>query len=354
MGHIDRPAATRLALWGAVLIWGVNAHFVKMGCALLPRSGFLALRFIVATVALLVLARLVRTPAGPAATDAQGLSRTRWWLLAVAVAGLLGGFYWFQTWSLTDYSTVNAVFLTGTVVFWIPVIRSLVLGDEPPTFDTVAGVVLCLVGFLALQGFQIVAPQPGDLLALVGAVFLAGELVIVSWVSPRLGDTGRARWTNAYTGLTAVGLAAIWGLSGFPLNSERPAVDVPAWVNSWPATVMGVLFAGVVATAVAPLIANWATGQVRGDGRPAITADQRGLVENIDAPVTLLTGLLFFPWNVERIEGRHVGFLLIIAAVLTSELGLATRLKRWMSESSLRLISPASPPSNSGPSGGAA
>jgi drug/metabolite transporter (DMT)-like permease len=308
-------------------------------------AAFLVIRFSIATLAGVILARFLATPVAAPALAEKELARSTWWGTALLVAATLGAFYTLQTISLARYSTVNAVFLTGTAVVWVPVVRLIVLRDGAPTVDTMAGILFCLGGFMALQGFQLGWPGVGDALAVAGALFLAVELVIISAVARRLPTARLVGWTNAYTGLTAVGLALAWAWVGFPVAPESQTWSGPGVLRSGSVAVVAILFTAIVATALAQLLANWSIGQAGPSGQPAISADQRAVVENLDGPLALLVGLLVFPWNVEPIEFRHIGFALLIAGVLTSELTLVSSLGRhvaaWLSR--VRLA-PGAPP----------
>jgi drug/metabolite transporter (DMT)-like permease len=332
-----RMVLPRLALWGAVAIWGINAHFVKVACLRLPPITFLAIRFAIATVTGLIVASLVRSPnRSSEPSPSTSIKSSTWWLSACFVAFTLGAFYFLQTSSLSRYSTVNAVFLSGTAVVWVPLIRVLIVRDATLPIDTILGITLCLLGFLTLQGFRLGSPHIGDLLALAGALFLAAEVVTLSVMSRRLTSAGLIGWTNTYSGLTALGLSVAWFLRGSPIRSEPATLSAPEYLRTWPAVVVALLFAGIVATGIAQLMANWSMGHVRPDGHPTISADQRALVESLDAPLTLAFGMLLFPWNVEPLDHHHLGFALLLAGVLTSELALATRLWRYVGTLALR------------------
>jgi drug/metabolite transporter (DMT)-like permease len=310
------------ALWIAAVIWGINAHSVKIACNRLSEAGFLSLRFALALLFGIAWGWFSHGKKASLSTIVRDRRRLK---SAVLVALPLSLFYLLQTHAISSYSAVNAVFLTGTAVLWVPIIRMMFSREGwTPSPDTVVGILLSLGGFVVLQRLQFHVPNVGDLLAICAAVLLAIELVIIGREAPKLEPHELVSWTNLYSGITFVLLLFAWAVLPSSVSTDSPRL--PTWASSPFAVLGAALFTGIVATGIAQLMANWANGQKDGEGKPMIGADQRALVENLDGPIALLSGLLFFTWNMEPLEWQHMGLLLVAAGIVVSELRLVTRI----------------------------
>jgi drug/metabolite transporter (DMT)-like permease len=222
LGRRQQWAADGLLLM-VTAIWGSTFVMVKDAVAIYPVFPFLALRFGLGMIALLLVGwRRLRT-----------LNRSS--RLAGALAGLflLGG-YAFQTLGLQYTSASRAGFITGLSVVLVPLLSALVVRIRPQPAALV-GVALATVGLTLFTSGQTLTFSPGDLLVLVGALCFAGHIVTVG-VAARDADP---------IALTIIQLAVV------ALASAGIAQVAGQWTSPTPATWGAAAFTGILATAVA-------------------------------------------------------------------------------------------------------
>ncbi len=229
------------------MLWGSTFVIVKQSVAEIPVTTFLALRFLLAAIALAAVfgrdvVRGWRTLAGP------GL-----------IVGLcLGGGYYFQTAGLQFTQASRAGFITGLSVVFVPVLSAVFLRLRPAP-RVMAGVALALVGlcllFLVPAGGVAAAPGSslGDALVLTGALFFAFHITTLGRYSGTRVRTFRE--TGALATLQ-VGVAAIIYVasSAFQVLAGGPDVFLPAAAGPGrplvpPAVVGALLLTGLLATA---------------------------------------------------------------------------------------------------------
>ena len=268
------------ALVGVTAIWGSTFVVVKDAIERMPVMDFLAWRFGLATLAML----LIR-PRSVARLGRVGRVRGTWLGLA------LGAGYVFQTMGLRTARASVSGFITGMFVVLTPLCAAALLRRLVPT-SAWAGVVLATTGLalLSLRGFSI---GTGELLTLGCAVAFALHIV------------GLGEWSAAHDayGLAVVQLAVVaLGCLAFALPLQPPP-DAGVW---------GALaLTAVLATAVAFVVQTWAQAHV---------PPTRAAVIMTMEPV--FAGLFGIAVAGERLGPREVvGSLLILAAMLTVELG---------------------------------
>jgi len=225
--NIRTKAEFSLALITA--IWGFTFVIVKGALADASPLPFLAVRFMLAGLLLLVILGRGRVGRGT--------------ILPGSILGLLlfGG-YLFQTWGLVYTTPSKSAFLTGFSVILVPLMMMLLGQKLGPA--TLLGAVLGLAGI-----YLLVAPSGmsgvnlGDILTLAGATSFAVHIVLVG------------RYTKRFSFLhlvpvqiLAVGLLASLAMVIFPAQkwhfSARLAVAI--------------LVTAVLATGVAFSVQNWA------------------------------------------------------------------------------------------------
>ncbi len=225
--NIRTKAEFSLALITA--IWGFTFVIVKGALADASPLPFLAVRFMLAGLLLLVILGRGRVGRGT--------------ILPGSIMGVfLFGGYLFQTWGLVYTTPSKSAFLTGFSVILVPLIMML-LGQKLGS-ATLLGAVLGLSGI-----YLLVAPSGmsgvnlGDIFTLVGATSFAVHIVLVG------------RYTKRFSFLhlvpvqiLAVGLLASLAMVIFPAQkwhfSARLAVAI--------------LVTAVLATGVAFSVQNWA------------------------------------------------------------------------------------------------
>ena len=221
----------RLAPWALLAVsasWG--AAFVIMKPAIERQSvnSFLATRFVVAVIAMILLRPSVL----------QKINKEM--LLKGSLAGLfLGTGYIFQTLGLARTGAAITGFVTGLYVVLTPLIAALFLKERITRFTWFC-VALATVGLalLSLRGWSIGA---GEALVFVSAIAFAAHIVTLS------------KWSfglDAYA-LTIVQLSICALLTG--VISLGQGYETPPDSGVWGV----VIFTAVIATAVAFIVQTW-------------------------------------------------------------------------------------------------
>lgn len=275
-----------LALVLNTLVWGGTFVVVKDALRDVTPLLFLALRFSVATLALMVLFR--RSWSNP-----RNRRRSVWGGLVCGVFLFAG--YAFQTAGLRLTTAPKSAFITGLSTVLVPLLALLVYRIRPRLTE-LAGVALATAGLalMTLEGVSPVTIGRGDLLTAICAVAFAGHIVAVGRYSPRA--------SFELLSVTQVGISAVLALALFwwaetPAISARPAV--------WGAIVL----TGLLATALAFTLQAWA--------QQYTTATRAALIFTLEpifawATAWALTG--------ETLAARGVaGAVLIVGGILLVE-----------------------------------
>ena len=234
---MNRRRAAEGTLVLNTIVWG--ATFVLVKSALLHVSPllFLALRFSLATLALLAMFRGAAWPTGE--------GRRSW--RAVGAGALAGVFlfsgYLLQTLGLRLTTAPRSAFLTGLTSIAVPLLAALVYRVRPQISE-VAGVVVATagLGLMTLKGAA-GSMSLGDLLTLLCAFGFAAYIVALGHFTGHM--------SFELLSVAQVGVAALLSLSLF-WWVESPRVE-------WrPAVVWAILITGLLATALAFTIQAWA------------------------------------------------------------------------------------------------
>ena len=270
------------ALVGVTAIWGSTFVVVKDAIELMPVMDFLAWRFSLATV-LMVLVR-------PRAVARLG-GRSRRYGAVLGVA--LGAGYVFQTLGLQTAGAAVSGFITGMFVVLTPVTSAVLLRRRVGAVAWLA-VALATAGLalLALRGLSV---GRGEALTLACAVFFALHIV------------GLGEWSaggDAY-GLAVVQLAVVGG--GCALAALPGGIALPPRASVWGALALTALGA----TALAFVVQTWAQAHL---------APTRTAVIMTMEPV--FAGVVAVGLAGESLGVREVlGCVLIVTGMLTVELG---------------------------------
>jgi drug/metabolite transporter (DMT)-like permease len=223
-----------LALVFIALIWGSTFVMVKQALESVSTLLFLALRFGLAALALLVVFRRMRA----ALFDQKRL------LAGGVLAGVcLFGGYVFQTVGLRSTTPSKSAFITGLSVVLVPLLSSLVY-KRAPQVDEVAGGLLATCG-LALMTLneESLTISSGDALTVISAFGFAIHIMV-------LGHYTRAGGFEALSVIQIVTCALI-------------ALGTFWWVETpyiaWSPSLMAALaITGLLATALAFTVMTWA------------------------------------------------------------------------------------------------
>jgi drug/metabolite transporter (DMT)-like permease len=273
-----------LALGIIALIWGGTFVIVQNALDSVGPMSFVAARFALASLVLIVLfARRLRR-----------ISQAE--MLAGGLIGVwLAGGYTFQTIGLQYTTTAKTGFITGLSVVIVPVLSTVLL-RRPPGRGAVAGIIAATVGLGFLSLDRHLRIQSGDLWVLSGAFMFALHLVTVARFSPHF-DTIRL----AIAQIVAVMVLAAGSAASF----ETPTVDLP--LEAWAA----IAFMGVVATALVFTVQIY----VQRFTTPTHTA----LLFSLEPVFAALFG--WWLANERLGEEELLGCGLILAGMLVAELG---------------------------------
>jgi drug/metabolite transporter (DMT)-like permease len=229
-GFATRGLAS-FALLSITVIWGWTFVLIKEGMTLVGPLTFLALRFALAFLSLVLL--LFRS--------LRGINRR-----ALLCGGMVGGTlflgYFFQTWGLAITTATKSGLITGLSVVIVPVLAAVLLKERVRlslwlgVLSAAGGLALLVLGKRTLTAFNV-----GDLLTLFCALFFAGHILLVDRFI-RVVD-------YRHLLLVQVGTVALLSLIGALFVEGFTFVSSPKLIE-------GVLVTGLLATALALYILN--------------------------------------------------------------------------------------------------
>lgn len=283
-----QPAALRLSKAELVLVfitmlWGGTFLLVHNVMTVSGPMFFVGLRF--AAAALFVGLVSARSLPGLTFTELKAG-------MLIGVSIMLG--YGLQTMGLQTISSSQSAFITALYVPFVPLLQWLVLGRRPglmPSF----GISLAFVGLMLLAGPNggTLHFSEGELITLVSAVAIAGEIILISRYAGQV-DVRR---------VTVVQLATASALAFLMIVPTQEAVPDFSWLLLCSALGLGAM------SAVIQVAMNWAQKSVSPTRATLIYAGEpvwAGIVGRIAG---------------ERLPGvALLGGLLIVIAVVVSEL----------------------------------
>ncbi len=219
----------------ATAIWGTTFIIVKQAVSLVDPFVFLTLRFLLASIVLLLAFHRHIFPIKR--EHLQG---------GLIVGFFLFGGYAFQTVGLQYTSAAKAGFITGLSVVLVPIIVSI-LTRIRPNKAVIYGITLALMG-LALLSWEpqatITNTNLGDLLVLLGAIAFAGQIVAVGFIAPKSKPGVLAFWQILFTTI----FSALMMQIGPQKLTRDYLFNIPA--DAW----IAIIITGVLATALVFLI----------------------------------------------------------------------------------------------------
>lgn len=219
-----------LGLLAVTAVWGSTFVLIKDVVGRMSVVDFLAVRFAIAAVVMLLLFGVHVLRLGRA-QQLRGLA-----------LGVLYGFaQWLQTEGLARTSPSVSGFVTGMYVVITPILALLIFRQRMPLTTWLAAVLATIgLGVLALNGFEV---DTGVLLTLASAALYALHIVGLGHWS----KTGEAFGMSA---VQMVGIAAVCIAATLPHHGPALPPDGKAWV--------AVLYMALVAGAFAMLVQTWA------------------------------------------------------------------------------------------------
>ncbi len=233
------PVLAVIALVGITAVWGWTFVIVKDAIAKMPVMDFLAVRFSVAAIILLILNPL----------SVRHISLRCLWQ-GVILGVLLGSSYITQTFGLQWTSPAVSGFITGMSVVFTPVLAWIILKRKINLYTWIA-VALAIVGLalLSLHGWTF---GNGELLTVACALFVAFHII------------GLGAWSSQHD-VYALALVQIATVAVICLISASPGgIMLPPDGSVW----WTVGITAVLATALAFLVQTWAQSIIS----PTLTA----------------------------------------------------------------------------------
>lgn len=224
--------ATTLSAVGLLLVtasWGSTFFMIKGVVSRVPSADFLALRFLVAFVALLAVA--------PRAASRLSVAERKY---AVGLGAVYGGAQLLQTQGLVTTSASVSGFITGSYVVLTPVLGALVLRTRLSARAwTAVAIATAGLAFLSLQGLAL---SGGAAVTLASAVLYAVHIL------------GLSRWTRSANamGLSIVQLGVVTVVCS--VAAAPGGIVLPS--TGWDWAALG--YTAVVAGALALLVQTWA------------------------------------------------------------------------------------------------
>lgn len=223
-----------LLLLLAAVIWGFAFVAQRVGMEHIGPFSYNGIRFLLGALSLLPLLLLNRRSAG--VVDAGNSGR---WILG---GGLLAGLLLFAGASLQQvgivYTTAGkAGFITGLYVVIVPLL-GLWWGHQTP-WSTWVGAALAVAGLYLLTLADTLTLADGDGLVLIGALFWAGHVLVIGWLSGRRIDPVLLACLQ-FIVCAALSLAVAVATESISLDRLRAAM--------WPILYGGLLSVGVAYT----------------------------------------------------------------------------------------------------------
>lgn len=223
-----------LCLLCVTAIWGISFVLTKNVLEHLSPLTFIALRFLVATVAMLVVCIKKRSKVTAPALKKGGLQGM------MLFAGIL-----LQIFGIRYTTASNAAFITGLSVVFVPLISSILL-KKPPRLNVITGVFLSFVGLFFLSGGikgLSTGINIGDFLCLLGALGFSMHIIFIDKYS-----TGEDPTVLSAVQVIVVAAAGSIAFLFQPEKTVTPSFSLIAVL----------LITGVLGTAVAYTVQNHA------------------------------------------------------------------------------------------------
>ncbi|HEX4166669.1 MAG TPA: DMT family transporter [Bryobacteraceae bacterium] len=278
-----------LSLGLVALVWGSTFVIVKGVLADISTLYFLALRFAIAAVCLLLIFwhPFSRVPVRKVWHGIRG---------GMAAGAFLWLGYVLQTFGLKYTTAGNSGFLTGLYVILVPLLGAILYRRRPQSWEF-GGILLATAGMLLLtlpatrSSWHM---NKGDLLTLGCAVAFAFHLLILGYFSQREMFQAVALGQVAFAALLSAGSLAV----------EPPQAR---WTQG---VVLAILLTAVFATALAFALQTW--------GQKYTTPTRTALILALEPVFALVTAVLFAHENL-TLAGVFGG-ILILAGILMVEL----------------------------------
>jgi len=232
---MSRSLRANLLLLTTAAIWGTAFVAQRVGMESVGPFTFNGVRFALGVLSLAPLL-LWQARRGPAAAPAGRVgSRTAWWGAAAAGLVMFGGVSLQQV-GLLSTTAGKAGFITGLYVVFVPLL-GLCWGQRPGTGGWV-GAVASAAGLYLLSVTESFTLAPGDGWVLLGAVFWAGHVLLLGYLSPRVDPVRLAAGQFAVCSAASLAVAL----------ACEPITWAGLWAGAWPIAYGGCMSVGVAYT----------------------------------------------------------------------------------------------------------
>lgn len=282
-------------LLAATIIWGIAFVVMKDAVDVLPPAQLIGVRFLL--TGLLMAAVFHRSLRGTLNGPCLRAG------LVLALVTFLA--FWVQTIGLADTTPGKNAFLTATYCVIVPFLLWIV-ARKRPTLANVGAAVLCIAGIglvsMTAGSFHL---EFGDLMTLLCAVFFAAQIIAISHYAQQFNVLALTVYQFLFGGL--MGLV----LGGLTEPAPTLAVLTPDFA-------FNLFYLVVFASGLCYLFQNVGLAHVA----PA----QGSLLLSLESVFGVLASVLLYG---EVVTGRMMlGFVLIFAAILISELAPTLKAKR--------------------------
>lgn len=282
-------------LLAATIIWGIAFVVMKDAVDVLPPAQLIGVRFLL--TGLLMAAVFHRSLRGTLNGPCLRAG------LVLALVTFLA--FWVQTIGLADTTPGKNAFLTATYCVIVPFLLWIV-ACKRPTLANVGAAVLCIAGIglvsMTAGSFRL---EFGDLMTLLCAVFFAAQIIAISHYAQQFNVLALTVYQFLFGGL--MGLV----LGGLTEPAPTLAVLTPDFL-------FNLFYLVVFASGLCYLFQNVGLAHVA----PA----QGSLLLSLESVFGVLASVLLYG---EVVTGRMMlGFVLIFAAILISELAPTLKAKR--------------------------
>ncbi len=263
-------------------IWGLTFPVIKGAVENVPPFAFLTLRFFLASVVLFFFVKLKFTG-----------KNIKW--------GIIIGFFLFsgmacQTIGLMFTKASRSGFITGFLVFLVPILDFLIFKKKPSLF-AIIGVFLALIGLYLLSSPEGGGFNLGDFLTLLSAMFFAFQVIFIEHSTTRYHEDSVV-FFQIFTTFVLSGFASLlFEKRNFAFNGEL---------------LIAVIITGVFATSLALLM--------QGKFQKETTTVRAGIIYSMEPVFALLFSFLLLGEKLP--EKGLIGGFLVFSGMLVSNFKL--------------------------------
>lgn len=269
------------------LIWGSAFVAQRLGMNYMEPWSFNAIRFLIGGIALIPFLLFQRRQ-GP-------VFKSSTWLGGIALGLAMTMASGFQQVGLVYTTAGKAAFITCLYIVIVPVL-GLLIGNKTSK-DTWVGVIITLPGLGLLTLGDDLTLNYGDGLEMIGAVFWAVHILLISRLAPRNNVIALAFVQFLACSMFSFGIAG--ATESFTLSQARAALG-------------SLLYLGLVSTGIGYTL------QIIGQKTAPVT--HASIILSLETVFAVIVGYLFLD---ERLSGiALIGCALMLAGMMVSQLGL--------------------------------